>query len=127
MVKNSIYISLLVLLIASSALSQTPMPGGGRPGFPPTGSQGPGSMHPQLDEKPRGDWMRPHDKNGNGLLERDEFDAAVQVMFSELDKDQNGLIEGEELRHRGPRPGRPEGAEQPQPNLERRPLLPPFF
>lgn len=99
-----------------------PRPGGGRP---PQADPGPRNGP---DGRPQGEWVRPHDTNNNGNLEAEEFSAAMERTFAELDRNKNGTLDaGEAVRpgQPGPRPaGRPD-PERPGPEGKR--ILPPFF
>jgi hypothetical protein len=120
MIRNSIYISLLVAIFTATGLSQPTRPPGPPPGGMRAGNDGPGVQRP-------GDWIKPHDKNNNGVLEREEFNAAVQSTFAELDRDRNGTLEGDEIHHRGPRPGQMQTMGPQHEGPMRPKLLPPFF
>jgi hypothetical protein len=68
-----------------------------------------------------GGWIKPHDANQNGVLESDEFQAAVERTFTEFDRNKNGVIEpGEAGPPPRPEPGREHGRDGKR-------LLPPFF
>lgn len=131
--RTRIFTTLLFsLLVTGTAFSQRPprpqgLPGTGGP--PPRG----GEMRPPMngprqdrpDGPPNGDWLRPHDQNDNGILEADEFTAAMERTFGELDRNGNGTIEVVEARlppkpPQGHRPG-------PGPGQEGKRILPPFF
>lgn len=122
---------ILGLLFAINTFGQRP-PGGGFPGRggPPRGDQGrPGDRRPPMGERdidrpdgpPDGEWIRPHDTNENGMLEPEEFKAAVDRTFEDLDRNKNGSIEGSELEM----PPRPRDGMRP--GKEGRKMLPPFF
>lgn len=126
------YIAIIFSLIFSVTIFGQRPPGGGGIGMPgrgmPRGEQGrpPRDGRPPQDMdhqngRPEGDWIRPHDTNDNEILEPEEFQAAVERTFIELDKNKNGSIDGSELEfsprpHDGPRPGK-----------DGKKILPPFF
>ena len=137
-------------LLAVSAFGQRP---GGRPGDqigrpgagqPPrdSGPIGQGPNRPGGQPQP-GEWVRPHDTNQNGNIEAEEFQAAMDRTFAELDRNKNGSIDtGEAVRPPKPedgprppvdgnRPGQPDRLVQPgqpgQPGPDGKRILPPFF
>jgi hypothetical protein len=113
------------------------MPGG--PG------RGPGEMgRPDGPQGPRGgDWLKGLDTNKNGSLDNDELQSALERTFAQIDRDGNGVIEGDEAplgpppmggRPDGGMSGRPDGRMGGQPHPEGgmdrgddKRLLPPFF
>jgi len=137
------FAAIFTLIFTFGALGQRPPGGGGNPGHggPPRGDQGPprggdgpfgrdgrpGDGRPPMDGPegdrhdgpPNGDWIRPHDTNDNGMIEADEFQAAVDRTFADLDRDHNGTIESTEL----PPPPR----EGHKPGRDGKNMLPPFF
>jgi hypothetical protein len=139
--KIKLFMSVLfMLLFVACAIAQPPPRGQGRPGGPPPPhGVGPGMPGPDRPGgQAPGEWIRPHDENQNGNLEADEFRAAIQRTFAELDKNGNGSLEAEELI-RTPRPPRPDGERPPLPRDMQDPtqnfprldqgkrILPPFF
>lgn len=121
---------ILSFFCSISILGQRPPGGGGFPGRggPPRGDQGrPGDRRPpmgDMDRKegpPDGDWIKPHDTNDNEILEASEFQAATDRTFADLDRNQNGTIEGPETEF----PPRPR--EGRKPGKDGKNMLPPFF
>ncbi len=135
-----IFTALIGFVLAASAFGQRP---GGQPGRPGQPAQGPprdggrpiGNGPNRSDGAPHpGEWLKPHDTNQNGNLEAEEFQAAMDRTFAELDRNKNGSIDaGEAVRppkpENGPRPmvdgSRMAPAGQPGPDGKR--ILPPFF
>lgn len=129
---RKLYITfILTFLFTTGAYSQRP-PGGGGIGLPgrgmPRGEQGrpprdgrPPQDMDHNDGPPDGDWIRPHDTNDNGILEHEEFEAAVERTFGDLDRNKNGSIDGPELEF----PPRPR--EERRPGKDGKKMLPPFF
>ena len=108
--------------VTVAGYAQPPRPQGPPgPQTPPRmGDRGPGGP----GFPPPGDWIRPHDTNRNGMLENEEFQAAVDRTFSELDKNKNGTLETIEFRRQPhPRPS----SDRPPPPPNGQPILPPFF
>src|SRR5438105_3663819 len=116
---------ILGILFAASGFSQRPRPEG-----PPTG-----------DNRRAGDWMKSIDTNQNGLVEADEFRAAIDRTFADLDRNGDGVIERNEIPQPPPLPGvgmppmspgqhpggpPPMAGERPG-SPEERGMLPPFF
>ena len=122
--RAQVYLAILVFVMTATIYGQPDHPPGAPPaGAPPRpphamGEGGPGRGAPQP-----GNWMRPHDENNNGILEAEEFTAAISRTFKALDRNNNGTLEADEVR---PLPmermDRRDGA-PPKPA----PLLPPFF
>lgn len=106
--------SFCCLLTALISLGQQPR----QPG-PPPGAPRP--VTPRPDGPPRGHWIGPHDANGNGNLETEEFQAATDRTFREFDDNGNGSIEPAETV----RPPRP--PDMPPPGNGGKRILPPFF
>lgn len=117
---------ILSLSLAQSVLSQRPRPDG-----PPQGD-GPNR---------RGDWTRGIDTDKNGTIDTDEFQAAIDRTFADLDDNKDGVIDRREIPpppmggRPGPPPpmgpgermnGRPPGDRPGAPD-EMRDKLPPFF
>lgn len=124
-----IFLLLSLFILAGSIFAQPrgggqPRPGGGMPprdGRPPMGQPQNGP-----ENRPDGGWVLPHDTNNNGNLEAEEFNAALQRTFVELDRNANGSIEpGEAVRPQGSDGPRPGGGGRPDPAAKR--ILPPFF
>ena len=101
-----------------NAFSQRPRPGMGGP--PP----GEGPRH-------HGDWTKGIDTNQNGTIEADEFQAAIDRTFADLDANNDGVISRSEIPdHRPPMgPGGPPPPDRGKPGEsgEPRDKLPPFF
>lgn len=121
------FILILATTLTGSVVGQR-LPGGpprnGRPidGPPRDGRPPMDDMDARRGEGPRqGDWLRPHDTNNNGIFEAEEFQAAADRTFTELDKNGNGIIEAAESA----RPDGTERGERGRPNGKR--ILPPFF
>jgi EF hand len=89
-----------------------------RPGQPPR-PRGPEARQP-------GGWVRPIDMNGNGSVEAEEFQSALDRTFAELDRNGNKTIDAGESRRPGPPPPPPNQA-GPRPGDGGKRLLPPFF
>jgi hypothetical protein len=125
-----LFVIILSVLLAAGAFAQRPRREGPPPG----------------EGRPHGDWTKGIDTNQNGTIEADEFQAAIDRTFADLDKNQDGMIDRSEIpeRHHPPmdpadrmRPGipgqRPEGpppmerGEMPGPPDALRDKLPPFF
>ena len=106
---------ILSVLLAANAFSQRPRPDG-----PPRG-----------DGRPKGDWTRGIDVNNNGSIEADEFQAAIERTFSDLDDNKDGMIDRSEIPDRHPPmgPDGPPPADRGKPGEsgELRDKLPPFF
>lgn len=66
---------------------------------PPPPAAGPG--HP-----PRRDWLKGVDTNNDGRVDSAEFDAALNLTFTQLDRNSDGMIDANEMP-RPPRPPRP--------------------
>ena len=139
-VKNKyINLGIVMLMLAGAVLAQRPPQGPPRNGPPPMGDNGPN----RPGAPPPGDWIKPHDTNQNGILEADEFHAAVDKTFAELDKNGNGVLEPSEIgrppRHNNSgnpnsppdgqreRPLAPHGPPNGPQNGPGKPILPPFF
>ncbi len=131
---KNLYIALIfTLLFAASVFGQRPpgggigQPGRGMPGRdqgrPPRDGGPPMGDHDRerRDGPPDGEWIRPHDANGNDILESEEFKAAIERTFGDLDRNRNGTIEGPELEF----PPRPRDGQRPGKDAKK--LLPPFF
>lgn len=130
MFKNFIFALVVMAFVSSAVFSQQP----------PRPRQGPPSPAGPPKNQETGGWIRPHDTNQNDILEQEEFIAAVERTFVEVDTNKNGTLEITELQ-RLPRPmdrqpPRPVmGGEQPmapnrmgpRPGENARALLPPFF
>ncbi len=89
---RSIIAIILTSVMVTAAFSQKPRPEG-----PPRG------------EGPRHDWVKDIDTNKNGIIEPDEFQAAIDRTFAEIDKNGNGVIDANEIprfdkRENGPPP-----------------------
>lgn len=111
--KTKILAIIFSMLLAGSAFSQRHRPDG-----PPPGG-------------PKGDWTRGIDVNNNGVVEADEFQAAIDRTFADLDSNNDGVIDrGEIPDHRPPMgPGGPPPADRGKPGEsgELRDKIPPFF
>jgi hypothetical protein len=133
------YLILAALIFALSIVTFGQRPGGGPPGGmgrPETGGPPRGDMQRPGDGQQRPDWAKAFDADRNGSIDNVEFKAAVDATFAEMDRNGNGVIDGDEIgppRPEGPRP--PDGekaADEPRPSAGRgdmppRPILPPFF
>src|ERR1043166_4156985 len=94
-----IFVIILSILLAANIFAQR------RPEGPP-----PGEGHHD------GGWTKGIDTNQNGIIEADEFQAAIDRTFADLDKNQDGVIDRSEIpdHHRpmgppeGMRPGMPD-------------------
>lgn len=108
---------ILSVTLAAGAFGQRPRPDG-----PPRG-EGPG--------RPKGDWTKGIDVNNNGIIEGDEFQAAIERTFTDLDANNDGVISRNEIPdHRpplGPGGPPPPGRGKPGESGELRDKLPPFF
>lgn len=94
---NKLFIFTILLISAASTFAQRPEPRGMR-------------------------WFQDFDTNRNGTLEAEEYRAATDEIFNDLDRNNDGMIDAVE-RPKNPRPpmeGRP-------PRPENEPPLPPFF
>src|SRR5687767_14717016 len=127
--RSNIYSAILVMIISAGAWAQRPHPpGAGHPGTPPP-PHPMGQHEPGMAPRP-GNWIRPHDTNDNGILEADEFTAALERTFAAIDKDNSGVIEMEEFR---PKPmqklqiPRDSAVNVPVAPAPMNVLLPPFF
>lgn len=89
-------------------------PGGpGGAGGPPPGGRPPRDDRARADHAapPGGSAMpRPEDSNDDGVIDRAEFTAPMLAMFADLDRDQDGVLSGDELP---PPPPSPKDAPQP--------------
>lgn len=116
--KTKILLAIIFSLsLAYGAFSQRPRPGSGGP--PP-------------GEGPRkGDWTKGIDANQNGTIEVDEFQAAIDRTFADLDANDDGVIDPNEIPDRrppiGPGGPPPMGRGKPGESGELRDKLPPFF
>lgn len=125
------FVIIFILVLTLSIFGQRPPRGDGFPGrgVPPRGEGRPGDRMPPLGKPgsdqpgghPNGDWIRPHDTNNNEILEADEFQHAIDRTFADLDRNNNGTIEGPETEF----PPRPR--EGRMPGQGGRNFLPPFF
>lgn len=86
---------------------------------------------PPAEGPRKGDWTKGIDTNGNGMVEADEFQAAIERTFADLDANNDGVIARDEIPdHRPPiSPGGlpPAGRGKPGESGELRDKLPPFF
>ena len=92
---------LTVSLGAVTAFSQgTPPPSG-----PPRG-EGPRKGQPPPEGRPHDDWMKRLDSNGDGKLDAAELKASMDTSFKAWDRNENGVLEAEEMPRppRGPKP-----------------------
>ena len=116
---------ILSIVLIPNAFSQRPRPEG-----PPPGE----------GRHPKGDWTRGIDTNKNGMIEIDEFQAAIDRTFADLDDDKDGVIDRSEIPHppmgertgpppieRGERMNSQNSGGRPGPPDEVRDKLPPFF
>src|ERR1041385_8511535 len=51
------------------------------------------SMRPDAPPPPQVEWVKPLDTNANGMLESDEFQAAIDRTFAEFDRNGNGTLD----------------------------------
>lgn len=136
-------VTLAILLAAAGFAQRPPQPGGGLPGGPPRGGQpgmpgqgpggpgrgpqGPGGPG-QHGQQPRNEWNKIVDTNKDGNVDGAEFQTAIDRIFTALDRNGNGVIDGDES-HVPPPP--PAGGQNLQPDrnngAEGMDLLPPFF
>ena len=56
---------------------------------------------------PKGEWTKGIDANSNGTIEADEFQAAIDRTFTDLDENKDGVIDRNEIPDRRPPIGRP--------------------
>ena len=123
-----LFIALFLLTLGCDLIAQRP---GGPPprtgGMPPPDGRPPmGGQKNGPENRPDGGWVLPLDTNNNGNLEPEEFAAALQRTFVEIDRNANGSIESTEaVKPIGPEGPRNEGNGRPDPNGKR--ILPPFF
>ena len=100
-----------------NTFSQRPRPGMGGP--PP--GEGPG----------KGDWTKGIDTNQNRTIEPEEFQAAIDRTFADLDANDDGVIDRSEIPDHHPPMGPggppPMGRGKPGESGELRDKLPPFF
>lgn len=93
---------------------------------PQAAPSGPHRMDPAEREKHRQEMMERHfkalDKNGDGVVSHEEFQARGEEMFKRMDKNGDGKLTAEEMRppmghrHGGPRtPGAPAAPAKPAP------------
>ena len=93
---------ILTFILAAAAVGQR------RPEGPPPGDR---------DGRHGHDWTAGIDTNKNGMIEADEFQAAIDRTFAEIDRNGDGIIEKNEAPpppphdHMGPPPG--EGGTRP--------------
>ena len=129
--------SIRFLMVFTLALIFTLSVTAQRPGGQPPRAEGrrpnqiePGPPRNGPDGRPQGEWVRPHDTNNNGNLEREEFAAAMERTFVELDRNKNGTIDnGEAVRPGGPGGGPPAPGklDGPRAGQDGKRILPPFF
>ena len=97
---------ILSILLAASAFSQRPRPEGPPPG-----------------DGRHGDWTKGIDANRNGLIEADEFQAAIDRTFADFDRNGDGVIDRNEIPHpHPPMGGRPAPPMNPGDGM--RPMMP---
>ena len=60
---------------------------------------GPAQTRPPFDAKK---WVKEHDRNGDGAIDREEFHQAVTEAFYFRDKDKSGYLEITELKEASP-------------------------
>lgn len=131
-----IFVAAIVMFASAALFSQQP---------PPRPRQGPPNKGPDKGAPRPGDagnWIRALDTNRNEILELEEFRAAAERTFAEIDADGNGKLDATELRRiprpqngppRSMQPGmndRPPGLENslaPRPGEAAKGLLPPLF
>src|SRR5262249_31201320 len=128
---NTRFYSTVVVCLISTMVVLTQRPP--RPQGPPEiGIPKNNPMRPNAPP-PQGDWVKPLDTNANGMLEADEFQAAIDRTFVEFDKNGNGTLDPGEI---GPprgeaRPPMDDSVNAPRPDRpgpgDGKRLLPPFF
>lgn len=157
---TKLFIALVFTVTMSiSILAQRPPRPEGPPGMgapPREGQMRPGDG-PRDARPPRDDWMKRLDANRDGKLDASELRAAIDVSFTEFDKNGNGSIESVEIprrpldvgpgqmppnergeRPKGPpmtqniRPGAPPSGQGERPSVapispDGKKMLPPFF
>jgi hypothetical protein len=119
--KNKVFTVFIILFLSSFIFAQRPPRGEGRPPFPPNGEspfpRGQKPMERGDKHQMRGhpDWVKSVDTNNNKRIEKEEFRIAANDFFNAVDKNQNGILEENEL----PLP--------PQINQDRGKKVPPFL
>jgi Ca2+-binding EF-hand superfamily protein len=131
--KNKVFIIILILLFSSLIFAQRPPRGGGQPPFPqgqppfpqgqPPFPQGQPPMQ-RNENQPKGqpEWAKIIDVNGNKRIEREEYRVAANEFFSQMDKNNNGILEESEL----PLPPR-QNQVPPMQNQDKGKKVPPFL
>ncbi len=115
--QTKLTVAIVGMIFSVSAFAQRPP----RPQGPPERMGMPRDQRPNDDRRRDGNWIDPHDTNGNGKLEPEEFQKAVEMTYADLDRDKNGTIEANEVKVQPrPIPGQ-------RPGQDRKPFLPPFF
>lgn len=116
--KTNLLLAIIFLIsLTSAAFSQRPGPGMGGP--------------PPGDGPRKGDWTKGLDANQNRTIEADEFQAAIDRTFADLNANDDGVIDRSEIPdHRPPLgPGGPPPPDRGRPGEsgQLRDKLPPFF
>jgi hypothetical protein len=94
--KIKLFIFLAILFISSTTFAQRPPRGDDRPqkGRPPMRE---GERERREDGNRQPDWVKIIDTNDNKKIERDEYKAASAIFFAEIDVNNNGILEQNEL------------------------------
>lgn len=108
MKRRSILFTLILLFLTTGILAQRP----DRP-------QRPGPPEPRQP----GGWVASIDTNGNGSIEAEEFESAIERTFTALDRNGNKTLDQGEAKRPGGIPGQP----PPRPSDNGKRMLPPFF
>jgi hypothetical protein len=92
--------------------------GGGGPGGPPPGGQSPGGKPPAGDRAERGPspgraMPYPEDANDDGQIDRTEFLAPAFAMFTDMDRNGDGVLTSDELPPPPPPGSGPDGEGPP--------------
>lgn len=103
--KKLAFIFITILLFSSFIFAQRPPRGEGRPnpqGQPPFPQGERPNGQPPIGQPPIGEpeWLKVVDVSGNRNIEREEFSVAANDFFRVMDKNNNGILEENEL----PRP-----------------------
>ena len=127
--RSHICFAIIILIAAAGVFAQPPHPPGApHPDSVPRPPRAMGEHRPNMPAPQPGNWIRPHDVNENGILETDEFTAAIEKTFAAMDKNNSGILETDEvmpkpMRRVQPPRGDTQGPGAPPVNR----MLPPFF